>query len=244
MQDPGSFDLMAVKKQGFRTQELVAVWQQQVLTAAQEAVNGMVAFLRFRPQAQYLADSVKEARRALELAIAGFRGGAIDYTPVFVAQQFLTQQNDLALAQGKAARGRCWCSPTREDSGARTHLTRESVMHLDFWDYVTFATFAIIGFAGVLLGIFMLGLPGRIAIARKHPEAEAVRLMGYLGFLAVVPWIQAFMWAFKPTDIVDVRRLPAAEARAIEEEIARLRGREPAKPAPQESPPPPTGHQG
>ena len=118
-------------------------------------------------------------------------------------------------------------------------------MHLDFWDYVTFATLAIIGFAFVLLGIFMLGLPGRIAIARKHPEAEAVRLMGYLGFLAVVPWIQAFFWAFKPTDVVDVRRMPAAEARATEREIARLQGLEPAKPAPQESPPPPPiGHQG
>jgi hypothetical protein len=132
----------------------------------------------------------------------------------------------------------------RDETGARTHLTKVSVMHIGFWDYLTFATFAIIGFAGVLLGIFVLGLPGRIAIARKHPEAEAVRLMGYLGFLAVVPWIQAFMWAFKPTDVVDVRRMPGEEARAIEEEIARLQGMEPAKPAPQESSPPPsTGHQ-
>jgi len=38
----------------------------------------------------------------------------------------------------------------------------------------------------------------------------------------VVPWIQAFIWAFKPTDIVDIRRFPAAEAKAIEEDIARL----------------------
>jgi hypothetical protein len=117
-------------------------------------------------------------------------------------------------------------------------------MQLDFWDYITFATFGIIGFAGVLLGIFVLGLPGRIAIARKHPEAEAVRLMGYLGFLAVVPWMQAFMWAFKPTDVVDVRRMPAEEARAIEEEIARLKGEEPAKPSPHSPPPAPNSHQG
>src|SRR5262249_29389426 len=78
-----------VRLQAFRTRELVAVYQQQVLTAAQEAENGMVTFLRSRQQAQYLADSVKETRRALELAIADFRGGATDYTPVFVAQQFL-----------------------------------------------------------------------------------------------------------------------------------------------------------
>ena len=35
--------------------------------------------------------------------------------------------------------------------------------------------------------IFLLGLPGRIAVARNHFEAEAVNLMGYLGFAAVVP---------------------------------------------------------
>jgi hypothetical protein len=117
-------------------------------------------------------------------------------------------------------------------------------MNLDFWDYVTFATVGIIGFAGVLLGIFMLGLPGRIAIARNHPEAEAVRLMGYLGFLAVVPWIQAFGWAFKPTDIVDLRRFPAEEAQAIKEEIARLKGEAPAKPTSPSPPSTPISHRG
>ena len=45
---------------------------------------------------------------------------------------------------------------------------------LDFWDYATFAVLFVIGvvFLGVL--IFLLGLPGRIAIARNHPEADAV----------------------------------------------------------------------
>jgi NodT family efflux transporter outer membrane factor (OMF) lipoprotein len=95
-----------VRLQDFKTQELVGTYQQKVLTAAEEAENGMVTFLRSRQQAQYLADSVKEARRALELAIADFRGGTIDYTPVFVAQQFLTQlQNDLSFAQGNIALG-------------------------------------------------------------------------------------------------------------------------------------------
>jgi hypothetical protein len=42
----------------------------------------------------------------------------------------------------------------------------------------------------------MAGLPGRTAIARKHPEVEAVMIIGYAGFLPEVPWIQAFIWAF------------------------------------------------
>ena len=89
---------------------------------------------------------------------------------------------------------------------------------LDFWDFATFFVLFLLGTAGVVSVIWLAGLPGRIAIARKHPDAEAVRLMGYAGFFAAVPWIQAFIWAFKPTNIVDVRRFPKAEAEAIEEE--------------------------
>ena len=100
---------------------------------------------------------------------------------------------------------------------------------LDFWDYATFLTFALVGVAGVVIALFVASLPGRIAIARKHPDAEAENIMGYAGFLPVVPWMQAFIWAFKPTDIVDIRRFPQAEAAAIEEDIARLKGD--AKPA-------------
>jgi hypothetical protein len=98
---------------------------------------------------------------------------------------------------------------------------------IGFWDYVTFAALWLIGLGAVLLILFILGLPGRIAIARKHPEAEAVNLMGWLGFLAVVPWIKALIWAFKPTDVVDIRRFPREEEKATEEEIMRLSGKSP-----------------
>ena len=95
---------------------------------------------------------------------------------------------------------------------------------LDHWDYLTFL--AIIGACISILVILLwiAGLPGRIAISRKHPDAEAVKIMGYAGFLAVVPWINAFIWAFKPTDTIDIRRLPDEEALAIEENISRLKG--------------------
>ena len=96
---------------------------------------------------------------------------------------------------------------------------------LDFWDYATFAVLAILAMSGLAFIVWLMGLPGRIAVARKHPDAEAVKIMGYAGFLPLVPWIQAFIWAFKPTDIVDIRRMPKAEAKAIEEEIARLSGK-------------------
>ena len=104
---------------------------------------------------------------------------------------------------------------------------------LDIWDYVTFVVILLCASALVAIWVWLAGLPGRIALARRHPEAEAVKLLGYTGLLpTVVPWIQAFIWAFKPTDIIDIRRFPRAEAKAIDEEIARLSGEAPAEKAP------------
>jgi hypothetical protein len=96
---------------------------------------------------------------------------------------------------------------------------------IDFWDYITFLTLALAGAAGVAFWVWLAGLPGRIAITRKHPEAEAVKLLGWAGLLPTIyPWVQAFIWAFKPTNIIDIRRFPREEARAIDEDIARLKG--------------------
>ena len=95
---------------------------------------------------------------------------------------------------------------------------------LDFWDYLTFLTLALVVVSVVVAYVWLAGLPGRIAIARKHPEAEAVKLLGWAGLLPTVyPWVQAFIWAFKPTEIIDIRRFPREEAKAIDEEIARLK---------------------
>ncbi len=107
---------------------------------------------------------------------------------------------------------------------------------LDFWDYATFVSFLLVGVAGVVIALFIASLPGRIAIARKHPDAEAVNIMGYAGFLPLVPWMQAFIWAFKPTDIVDIRRFPKEEAVAIDEDIARLKGGASPPPSPPDKP--------
>ncbi|SFU19575.1 hypothetical protein [Sedimentitalea nanhaiensis] len=92
-----------------------------------------------------------------------------------------------------------------------------------FWDFVALACGMICVFGGLAAIAWLLGLPGRIAIARNHPEAEAVYTMGWTGFLAVVPWIQAFTWAFKPTDVIDIRRFPDEEREAIKEDLARLK---------------------
>jgi len=96
---------------------------------------------------------------------------------------------------------------------------------LDIWDYLTFLVIMALVGAFLAIAVFVLGLPGRIAIARKHPDADAINTMGWLGFLAIVPWMQAFIWAFKPTNVVDIRYFPKQEQQNIAEEIARLKGK-------------------
>lgn len=107
---------------------------------------------------------------------------------------------------------------------------------LDGWDYATFAALFIIGAGFVVLLYLILGLPGRIAIARRHPDAEAVNMMGWLGFIAIVPWVQAFIWAFKPTDVVDLRYTPRDTRRETDAQIARLTGKPTKPPAPPSEP--------
>jgi hypothetical protein len=104
--------------------------------------------------------------------------------------------------------------------------------HVGFWDYMTFVAIFVIVCGFLAAAVFILGLPGRIAIARRHPEADAVYLMGWVGFLAIVPWIQALIWAFKPTDVMNIRYLPKEENRETDAMIARLTGEAPSPQAP------------
>ena len=104
---------------------------------------------------------------------------------------------------------------------------------LDFWDFATFAAFAVVGGGFLGLIVLVLGLPGRIAVARHHPEADAVNLLGWIGAFTVLPWAQALIWAFKPSDIIDVRRWPDEVRRATEAMIDKMKGKEaPVTPSP------------
>jgi NodT family efflux transporter outer membrane factor (OMF) lipoprotein len=95
-----------VRLQDFKTQELVGVYQQKVLAAAQEVEGGIITFLNARREADNLAASVKAAERTLKLTTDQFNAGLIDFTPVFVAQQFLAQdQIQYAQAVGDVALG-------------------------------------------------------------------------------------------------------------------------------------------
>ncbi|MCP4328904.1 MAG: DUF3302 domain-containing protein [Alphaproteobacteria bacterium] len=93
---------------------------------------------------------------------------------------------------------------------------------VDSWDYLTFGVLVLILIAFMMIFIYIGGLPGKIAMRRRHPHAETVKLMGWIGLFAVLPWIHAFIWAFHDSLTIDVRRFPKEEAKAIDEELERL----------------------
>ncbi|MGR3781803.1 MAG: DUF3302 domain-containing protein [Albimonas sp.] len=95
--------------------------------------------------------------------------------------------------------------------------------NLDSYDYLTVLVVVVALVAIFAVVLWVLGLPGRIAIQRGHPHATSVNLMGWAGALAVIPWIHAFMWAYHDSLTVDIRRFPDEERKAIEEEIAHLK---------------------
>jgi hypothetical protein len=95
------------------------------------------------------------------------------------------------------------------------------------WLMLLFLIVAIV--AGFAIILYILALPGKIAISRNHPHAETVKLLGYIGALPVFPWIHALIWAFHDSVTIDIRRFPRQTQEATEAEIARLKAEDAPK---------------
>jgi outer membrane protein TolC len=95
-----------VRLQDARFQELIATYQNTVLSAAQDVENGLVTFLQAQQRTDYQAASVKDAREAVDIGLAQYRAGTIDFTRVTqLEQNLVTQQDTLAQAQGEIVTG-------------------------------------------------------------------------------------------------------------------------------------------
>jgi NodT family efflux transporter outer membrane factor (OMF) lipoprotein len=93
-----------VRVQDARFQELAFDYQNTVLTAAREAEDAIVAFLKAQDQVVSLAASVAAAQRTYDITLEQYRQGAVDFTPLFLFESILTEQQDqLAAAQGDIA---------------------------------------------------------------------------------------------------------------------------------------------
>jgi len=64
-------------------------------------------------------------------------------------------------------------------------------------DYFTFVVLAVLVAAGLYLAFVLGELPGKIAAQREHPQADAIRVAGWIGLLTLgVLWPFALVWAF------------------------------------------------
>jgi len=95
--------------------------------------------------------------------------------------------------------------------------------NLDLYDWLLFLYLIVVIVAGFAVILYILALPGKIAISRNHPHAETVKIMGYVGALPVFPWLHALIWAYHDSVTVDIRRFPQETKEATEAEITRLK---------------------
>jgi len=84
-----------VRVQDARFEQLLVSYENTVLEAAQEAEDGIVAFLRTQEQEKFLLESVNASKRSVDLSMLQYREGLTDYQRVLDTQRFLTDQQDI-----------------------------------------------------------------------------------------------------------------------------------------------------
>ena len=93
-----------MRYQKARLQELIAAYQNKVLSAGREVQIPLRGFLRSREQTEDLARAVDAARAALQIGRDQFRVGTTPFNTVFNLETAQVQQQDnLVVAQGNIA---------------------------------------------------------------------------------------------------------------------------------------------
>ncbi|HZZ79004.1 MAG TPA: efflux transporter outer membrane subunit, partial [Gemmataceae bacterium] len=93
-----------VKVQDARFAQRVLQYQKTVLNAGRETEDALVGFVESQVQAKSLERGVQAAERSVELVLAQYKDGRVDFNRVFTTQgQLLAQQDQLAAAQGNIA---------------------------------------------------------------------------------------------------------------------------------------------
>ncbi len=91
-----------VRIQDSRYQQLLVNYQNTVLRAAQEVEDTLTGFLRAQEAKVFEQNSVQAAQRSVEIALAQYREGAVDYQRVLDTQRALLQEEN-NLAQTRAS---------------------------------------------------------------------------------------------------------------------------------------------
>jgi NodT family efflux transporter outer membrane factor (OMF) lipoprotein len=89
-----------------RFQQLAYTYQETVLRAGREAEDAIVSYVKGQEQVASLTASVVAAQRTYEITFDQYRLGAVDFTPLFLFESTLTEQQDqLVAARGSVALG-------------------------------------------------------------------------------------------------------------------------------------------
>jgi len=96
-------------------------------------------------------------------------------------------------------------------------------------DVFAFVVMTMLLGLGIYLAFALGALPGRIAAEREHPQADAIRVAGWVGLLTLgVAWPLALIWAYsRPAradsdpDLAEVLRRLSNRVNALEGDRAR-----------------------
>jgi len=90
-----------------------------------------------------------------------------------------------------------------------------------------FALIVLLTLVATVLGavVWLAMLPGKIAVKREHPQAEAIRIAGWLGIITGVVWIVALIWAYTKTEAEPQHGLTQRIAE-LEQRLAAFEGHE------------------
>ncbi len=93
-----------VRVQDARFQQLLVNYQDTVLRAAQEVEDALIGFLKEQETAVFEQSSVNSAQRSVEIALAQYREGAVDYQRVLDTQRaLLLEQSSLVQTRSSIA---------------------------------------------------------------------------------------------------------------------------------------------
>jgi hypothetical protein len=98
-----------------------------------------------------------------------------------------------------------------------------------FLHWLTLVVLCVIPVAAAYL-IYRLGrLPGAIARARKHPQATAIKVCGWMGIVTLILWPLALVWAYtapgKPLTGGPSQQALTDRLREARQRLAALEGR-------------------
>jgi hypothetical protein len=91
-----------------------------------------------------------------------------------------------------------------------------------FLHWLTLGILCVLPIVGVLV-LYKLGsLPGEIARARNHPQADAISICGWMGIITLVMWPIAMVWAYmRPSTAVSAANSSAENVGPLLESLKR-----------------------